>query len=288
MEKQICTCSRLYRFESSHREWLGEKGRSFEVFEHATFSHGHNYELNINVTGRVDPKTGMVLELGSLDYILDEYLKSIDHQNFSDKWGEEKPLTHEYITLMIYEGLKKRLGTKLNSISLSTNEGEASNFIHKVDTMIYQTRTFRFNAQHQLSNPELSDEENRLIFGKCINPHGHDYVLQVTIKGWLNKTSNKLLIERAFHNRVQNIVEKFDYYTINELDEFKGKVATTEEIIKVIFDKIDPVIEKLGKNEYAGDDVCLVSLELQETNRNKFLYFGDKPASIVNHMASIL
>ena len=288
MEKQICTCSRLYRFEASHREWLGGEGRSFKAFGHAAYSHGHNYELNVNVTGRVDSKTGMVIELGNLDHILGDYLKSIDHQHFSDKWGKEEPLTHEYIALRIYEDLRRRLGQLLNSISLSTNEGDSSHFIHEVDTMVYQTKTFRFNAQHQLFNPELADDENRSIFGKCVNPHGHDYVLRVTIKGRLNKTSNKLLIEKPFNTQVQEVVERFDYNTINKMNEFKGKVATTEEIIKVLFDKIDPVVEELAKNEYAGAEISLVSLELQETNRNKFLYFGDKPASIVNHMASIL
>ena len=39
------------------------------------------------------------------------------------------------------------------------------------------SRRESFNAAHQLRNPDLSDEENQLRFGKCANLHGHNYVL---------------------------------------------------------------------------------------------------------------
>ena len=54
--------------------------------------------------------------------------------------------------------------------------------------MVYITRKERFNAAHRLFRPELSDEENLKIFGKCSNPnwHGHNYTLIVTVKGEIN------------------------------------------------------------------------------------------------------
>jgi 6-pyruvoyltetrahydropterin/6-carboxytetrahydropterin synthase len=38
---------------------------------------------------------------------------------------------------------------------------------------------------HRLHNPDLSDEENKQIFGKCNNPngHGHNYEVEVSIRG---------------------------------------------------------------------------------------------------------
>ncbi len=44
------------------------------------------------------------------------------------------------------------------------------------------TRRYRFAASHRLHAPALSEEENRLLYGKCNNPHGHghNYVLEVT------------------------------------------------------------------------------------------------------------
>jgi len=54
--------------------------------------------------------------------------------------------------------------------------------------MVYITRKERFNAAHRLFRPELSDEENLRIFGKCSNPnwHGHNYTLMVTVRGEIN------------------------------------------------------------------------------------------------------
>ena len=48
-----------------------------------------------------------------------------------------------------------------------------------VDTKI------EFSASHRYDNPAFSAEENRRVFGKCNNPHGHghNYTLEVTVAG---------------------------------------------------------------------------------------------------------
>ena len=51
--------------------------------------------------------------------------------------------------------------------------------------MVYVTRRAGFSASHRLFNPTFSDERNEAIFDKCNNyhGHGHNYVLEVTVKG---------------------------------------------------------------------------------------------------------
>ncbi|MGH9794706.1 MAG: 6-carboxytetrahydropterin synthase, partial [Candidatus Acidiferrales bacterium] len=51
--------------------------------------------------------------------------------------------------------------------------------------MIRLTRKVEFSASHFYRNAEWSEEENRRVFGKCANPHGHghNYVLEVTVEG---------------------------------------------------------------------------------------------------------
>ena len=41
--------------------------------------------------------------------------------------------------------------------------------------MVYLTRRAEFSASHYYHNPELTIEENRRIFGKSNNPHGHGH-----------------------------------------------------------------------------------------------------------------
>ena len=50
------------------------------------------------------------------------------------------------------------------------------------------TRAYGFSAAHRLADPARSEDENRRIYGKCANvqPHGHDYRFEVTIRGPLD------------------------------------------------------------------------------------------------------
>ena len=48
---------------------------------------------------------------------------------------------------------------------------------------IQVTRRETFNAAHQLRDPNLTEDENRRLYGKCVNQHGHNYVLEVTVGG---------------------------------------------------------------------------------------------------------
>src|ERR1035441_10869816 len=50
-----------------------------------------------------------------------------------------------------------------------------------------------FNAAHQLRNPRLSDDENRRLFGKCVNLHGHNYALDVVVAGKIDDASGYVL-----------------------------------------------------------------------------------------------
>src|SRR5260370_41415296 len=51
--------------------------------------------------------------------------------------------------------------------------------------MVLLTRKIEFAASHLYHNPNFSAEENRRIFGKCNNPHGHghNYTLEVSVDG---------------------------------------------------------------------------------------------------------
>jgi len=57
--------------------------------------------------------------------------------------------------------------------------------------MIYLTRKCEFSASHYYHNPELSAEENCRLYGKCanLNGHGHNYTLEVTVRGEVDPTT---------------------------------------------------------------------------------------------------
>ena len=67
--------------------------------------------------------------------------------------------------------------------------------LSRKDCMIRITRKIEFCAAHFYHNPKFSAEENRRVFGKCNNPHGHghNYVLEVTIAGEPDPTTGMVL-----------------------------------------------------------------------------------------------
>lgn len=57
--------------------------------------------------------------------------------------------------------------------------------------MVLLTRKVEFSAAHSYRVPSWDEDKNREVFGLCSNPngHGHDYLLEVTVKGHLNEKS---------------------------------------------------------------------------------------------------
>ncbi|CAG8836132.1 41155_t:CDS:2 [Gigaspora margarita] len=49
----------------------------------------------------------------------------------------------------------------------------------------YLRRKETFSAAHRLHSPHLTEEENKELYGKCNNPngHGHNYTVEITIRG---------------------------------------------------------------------------------------------------------
>ena len=78
------------------------------------------------------------------------------------------------------------------------------------------SRRETFNAAHQLRNPRLSDDENRRLFGKCVNIHGHNYALDVVVAGEIDDTSGYVLdLKRLSDVMHQQIIQHVDHRNLN-------------------------------------------------------------------------
>lgn len=79
--------------------------------------HGHNYELEVKVTGVPDPVTGYVMDLKELSDIIKEEVHSrFDHRNLNLDTTEFKTLnpTAENIVVVIYNLLRSRIAATLD------------------------------------------------------------------------------------------------------------------------------------------------------------------------------
>jgi 6-pyruvoyltetrahydropterin/6-carboxytetrahydropterin synthase len=110
--------------------------------------------------------------------------------------------------------------------------------------MIHVTRRAEFSASHYYHNPALSAEENRRIFGKCNNPHGHghNYTLEVTVAGEVNPTTGMVLDLKDLKKLLEDeVLELMDHRFLNkEVPAFATKIPTTENIAVEIWKLIAP------------------------------------------------
>jgi 6-pyruvoyltetrahydropterin/6-carboxytetrahydropterin synthase len=110
--------------------------------------------------------------------------------------------------------------------------------------MVYLTRKAEFSASHYYHSDDLSPEENRRLFGRCNNPngHGHNYTLEVTVKGEVDGRSG-FVIDLKELKEIMNreVLDLLDHRFLNkEIAEFSTQVPTTENLAVFIWQRLAP------------------------------------------------
>ena len=114
---------RRYRFSASHRlhtSQLSEEENS-RVFGKCNnpHGHGHNYVVEVIMSGDVDPATGMIANLAELDAFVErQVLEDFDHKSFNEDVPvfRDKVPTTENLCLEIFQRLKSFPKAKLERI----------------------------------------------------------------------------------------------------------------------------------------------------------------------------
>jgi 6-pyruvoyltetrahydropterin/6-carboxytetrahydropterin synthase len=137
------------------------------------------------------------------------------------------------------------------------------------------TRRYRFAASHRLYSAAFSEDENRELYGKCSNPygHGHDYVLDVTAVGPVNPATGQVVHVPTLDRLVsEGVLRDFDHRYMNaDLGEFKTLVPTSENIIRVIEDRLTARWpEAFPPEAFPSGGPRLEGIRLRETKRNVF------------------
>jgi|SRR6185312_5188283 len=108
--------------------------------------------------------------------------------------------------------------------------------------MVYLTRRAEFSASHFYHNPQLSPEENRRVFGKCNNPHGHghNYTLEVTVAGEVNARSGFVIdLKDLKEIMAREVLDGMDHRNLNEeVPEFRDRIPTTENLAIAIWNRL--------------------------------------------------
>jgi 6-pyruvoyltetrahydropterin/6-carboxytetrahydropterin synthase len=229
--------------------------------------HGHDYKLEVMVRGPLNEQSGIVVNTTDIKHLVNEFIEgelngkflNLEHPLFL----ERIPTTENLINY-IWDSLHGRFsGCELYRIRLHENHYLSAE--KEAGSLTRLTRKYHFCAAHRLHSNHLSPEENRELFGKCNNlhGHGHNYYLDVSIAGVSDPITGMIMnlsdLDRVVEEKVLN---KLDHKHLNlDTEEFQNLNPTSEVVAMVIHQMLSPHLPGLHK------------IGLWETEKNYFEYF---------------
>jgi 6-pyruvoyltetrahydropterin/6-carboxytetrahydropterin synthase len=134
---------------------------------------------------------------------------------------------------------------------------------------VFITRQVHFNSAHRLHNPTKSQAWNEKQYGLCTNPHwhGHNYVLEVTVRGEPDPETGYIVDLGELKKILQRaVVDKCDHRNLNsDVDFLRGVIPSTENLTIAFWQEIAPLLPPAA---------TLHRVRLFETPRNFADFYG--------------
>jgi 6-pyruvoyltetrahydropterin/6-carboxytetrahydropterin synthase len=264
-----------FAFEASHfyrLPHLSDEDNA-RLFGKASRHHGHNYQ--VEVAYRLTPQT----PLAALETLAHATRQRIDAQfdhrciNLEHPAFQAQLPTTENLAVYLWCDLREGLNAPIEEVSVHESETLASAYAGEQATdsegvsrpVVTMTRLYIFSAAHRLYNPQLSDEENRAIYGKCANPygHGHDYRLEITVRGIPDPITGMVMNLTELDALVQaEVLRHLDHKYLNEeTPPFDHIPPTSENLVAFIVEQLTPHLQGNAR---------LYRVRLWETPRSYF------------------
>lgn len=236
------------------------------------------FELLVEVAGDIEPATGFVVNVIDIDSSVRKFVVPI----FAGRIREDfRRLRHigffeinELLTMAWKQLADKFRPAELSKLGLKLNPFRKMEICSEDAKMFYFSERFEFAATHKLWNEQFSDARNFEIFGNCANPtgHGHNYIVEVTIKKPMGSDSSRRLVEADSFCVVD--FEKIVYNELVKLVDHKNLNTDVAE-----FEQTNPTIENIASfawNKLAGrfGKVKLHCVTVWETDKTYCSYYG--------------
>ncbi len=229
------------------------------------------YELEISCEGEPDPASGYLVNIKAIDHAVRERAIPVIALACSDDPTTDPARLLSALADAVQGGLTPRVASVRWNLTPSLSMELRMDDPNRV--LIRQR--FDLACAHRLHNPELSDEENRALYGKCNNPngHGHNYRVEPCIAVPTPENKPQAIsvarLEAIVHDA---IVEPYDHTHLNDdTDAFAtetGVVPSVENIARVFYEALGAAL-----NEHAPG-AELVTMTVWETDRTSCTYPG--------------
>lgn len=219
------------------------------------------FALWVELAGKVNSDTGFVVNVTDIDRtvrdkavgIFDEFIKNKFRQKEQTplETRRQRRLTPLGVSLtgqVSFEQIGQLLSkvwktiendflpARIDSLIVELMPARKLAILERQGNMLYYCEKFEFAASHTLWNDKFSDDENEKVFGKCANRagHGHNYIVEVTIK---KSTADGPLKAGDFERIVNNqFIQIVDHKNLNaDVEHFKKINPTVENIAEFAF-----------------------------------------------------
>lgn len=219
----------------------GTPSNGYGGFPSAT-GFGPYLSLSVSLAGPLDPLSGYLVNIKQID----STVRKLAIPATAEAIHASRPKPAARLIRELFEMLQAWPPLTLRRLNLKLTPFLSYSVYARERPMIRLSQKFEFSATHRLHNPVASEEENRRIFGKCNNPHGHghNYEVEVTLLGEPDESG--LLIEIPQFERIvaRSVIDRFDHKNLNvELPEFRELIPTVENIAMTIYRLLKPQFE---------------------------------------------
>tara|TARA_X000001036_G_C20273636_1_gene641395 strand:+ start:60 stop:473 length:414 start_codon:yes stop_codon:yes gene_type:complete len=119
--------TKQFKFCAAHKywndSWTDEKNK--EIFEDDVRIHGHNYQLDITISGHPDKESGFIVNISELKKIVDKYaINILDHSQIQEdiEWFETRQPSTENLVIFIWEQISPYIKGKMKLHKIKLRE----------------------------------------------------------------------------------------------------------------------------------------------------------------------
>ncbi len=232
-------------------------------------------QLRVTLLGKANPQTGYLCDIK----VVDDMIQNLLVQFLAAEVAEGRDCPRMLVDSS-WQKLNQAIaesdalaGIQLDEVTLATTpftrysvhrqkaDGEKAN-------MVTVSQQFEFSASHRLHCADLSDDENKALFGKCNHPngHGHNYVVEVSVDVDSKGGSPNVMPELET-TVMEQVIDRFDHKYLNlDVEQFQSLNPTVENIAVVVWELLDGRFEQSSLNkvrvyetpktwaDYSGDE----------------------------------
>lgn len=241
----LLTVSKRLEFSASRRLFVprwseAENVAAFGEETRAKHGTGRNYVVYFIFSGRVDPVTGMLINISEIKRragrVVDD---GFDHKflNEDNPAFRETPPTAENVAGQLFAdvaSLFSDVDAKLVGVHLIETPDRSATFY--ADGISEGNFWFDFSAARQTMSPRLTAAENSQLFGAASATHGHNYRTRVTFRK--QKPDSRVVQQSAIDQCLKSLRDEFDHHFLNELPSLKDRPMTTESLAAYFRERI--------------------------------------------------